>query len=225
MKSRFLTLAAAAIMFAIPSLAAAQNAVATGNVNVRIGPGTQHPVIGSLPAGAPVMVRGCVRGYAWCDTQFGGLRGWVSGSYLAGYEGYRGRSFVDIAPALGIGIIAGTIFSNTYDRGYYYDRHGYNDSRRWSGHSSRESRRYSHSSRESRGPSHSSRNSRGSSHSSRESRGYSHSSRESRGSLRAVAAAAHGHSRGQPAQPLIRPSCRFTARRCPASAPVRRLPA
>ncbi len=175
MKSRFLTLAAAAMMFAVPSIAAAQNAVATANVNMRVGPGTQHPVIGSLPAGAPVTVRGCVRGYAWCDTQYGGMRGWVSGSFLAGHSGqYRGRSFVEIAPALGIGIIAGAILGNIgNDR---YDRHDARESRGyWNRHSDRESRGYwggRHSDRESRRWSHSSRESRArfSDHSTRDSR-------------------------------------------------------
>lgn len=112
MRLRLLTVAAAAAFLALPGIAEAQNAMATADVNMRVGPGTQHPVIATLPAGAPVTVRGCVRGYSWCDTSYRGTRGWVSGRYLAGAEPrYRGRALADIGPQLGIGIIAGAVFS------------------------------------------------------------------------------------------------------------------
>ena len=111
MRSRFLTITlAAAFLAAIPVIAEAQNALTTGNVNMRVGPGVQHPVITTVPRGASVYVRGCVRGYSWCDTQWGPYRGWVSARYMtATYPRYRGRPFAEVAPALGIGIVAGII--------------------------------------------------------------------------------------------------------------------
>jgi uncharacterized protein YraI len=111
MKSPILIAAAAAMFIAVPGFAEAQNAVTTGNVNMRIGPGTNHPVITTLHRGASVHVHGCVRGYSWCDTSYRNVRGWVSAGFLVStHARYRSRQFREVAPAIGIGIVAGTIF-------------------------------------------------------------------------------------------------------------------
>jgi uncharacterized protein YraI len=60
-------------------LAAAASAVATTDLNVRAGQGTNHPVIGVLPAGAAVDVRGCADG--WC--------------YVSEYGGYASARYLD----------------------------------------------------------------------------------------------------------------------------------
>lgn len=58
-------------LFAQP--AAADPALATGDVNMRTGPSTNAPVILLIPGGSNVEVLGC--GYGWCEVVFGGRAG------------------------------------------------------------------------------------------------------------------------------------------------------
>jgi uncharacterized protein YraI len=58
--------------------AMAAPAVTTGDLNVRAGQGTSHPVVGVLPQGTVVDVRGC--GDGWCFVPE--LGGYASASYL-----------------------------------------------------------------------------------------------------------------------------------------------
>ena len=51
---------------------AATVAVATANVNMRAGPGTEYPVVATIPAGSPITAWGCVADYSWCDVTWGG---------------------------------------------------------------------------------------------------------------------------------------------------------
>ena len=83
-----------AALTALPGAAeAAVNAFATGNVNMRTCGSTSCPRITTIPVGAPVVIYGCTGGYGWCDTQYGGTRGWVSGRYLqATAPGYASPS-------------------------------------------------------------------------------------------------------------------------------------
>jgi uncharacterized protein YraI len=60
-----------------------REAVTTGAVNMRAGPGTRFPVVTTIPAGAIVGVYGCVQDYSWCDTGWGNARGWVSSRYIS----------------------------------------------------------------------------------------------------------------------------------------------
>jgi len=72
-----------------PGIASAQavaQAVVTVNLNVRAGPGIGYPRIAALPPGAGVAILGCDPNQ-WCDIAWGGLRGWVSGQYLAPADG------------------------------------------------------------------------------------------------------------------------------------------
>ncbi|WP_051402436.1 SH3 domain-containing protein [Lutibaculum baratangense] len=64
------------------SAALAHPGVTTGTVNMRIGPGTQHPVVIAIPVSQPVTIVGCLSGSAWCDVVWAGHRGWVSASYI-----------------------------------------------------------------------------------------------------------------------------------------------
>jgi uncharacterized protein YraI len=72
------TTASRAMQFTVPA------DVSAGHMNVRTGPGTNHSLIGSVPAGATVASERCVprddgiRGADWCFVNYGGLRGWVS---------------------------------------------------------------------------------------------------------------------------------------------------
>jgi len=60
--------------------ALAQDAVTTGAVNLRAGPGTQFPRVTTLPAGAGVDITSC--NGAWCRVVYRGMTGFVSRNLL-----------------------------------------------------------------------------------------------------------------------------------------------
>src|SRR5687768_16339688 len=68
---------------ALPGLALAQTAaVATTDLNIRSGPGPQHPVIGSIEANGQVTINGCIDGSKWCTVNYNGTEGWAYSDYL-----------------------------------------------------------------------------------------------------------------------------------------------
>ena len=71
---------AAAALLATSVSAFAAPAYATGNVNVRSGPGTQYSRVDALVRGQQVDVQQC-RG-SWCYVVKSGPDGWVSSNYL-----------------------------------------------------------------------------------------------------------------------------------------------
>lgn len=99
---------AALALFALAAPAAAQGgpaiAYATANLNMRAGPGTNYPVITTLPQGGGVTVFGCTANFAWCDAAFSNVKGWVSGKYLSygGQGAYYGRPIPHSAPYIGV---------------------------------------------------------------------------------------------------------------------------
>src|ERR1700730_2525469 len=99
---KLLTFGLASVLLVVPFAASAQEAYTTRSVNVRAGPDTSYPVVGSLGAGAPVEVFGCIDDWSWCDVGFGYDRGWVYAPYL-NYV-YQGRRvpFYTYAPTFGI---------------------------------------------------------------------------------------------------------------------------
>lgn len=104
----------------------AATALVTTSLNLRTGPGTGYPVITSMPNGALVDVRGCVRGYNWCRVDWRGYDGWASASYLAMQSGpYRGRVYSNYGAEIGIPLIAGAIIGGALlsDHDHYYYRH------------------------------------------------------------------------------------------------------
>ncbi|MFC0407411.1 SH3 domain-containing protein [Roseomonas elaeocarpi] len=112
-----------------PALAAP--GFATGNVNLRAGPGTAYPQVTVLGAGQPVEIFGCLEGYNWCDVGANGTRGWVAGSYLQYvYEGQR-VLVPDYGPRIGLPIV-GFAFGDYWGR-YYRGRSWYADRDRWGG--------------------------------------------------------------------------------------------
>lgn len=98
----------AVILLAGVATAAAVPATVTTDLNVRSGPGTNYPVIGTLQGGTTVDVNGC-RG-SWCRV----AGGWASGNYL---DGTGGR--VAVAPR------ADYAYSPGYDDYGYADRSYY----------------------------------------------------------------------------------------------------
>lgn len=78
-----LLLATAFVALGLSSTAAlAHPAVTTATVNMRIGPGTQHPVMVAVPISQPIVIMGCLPSAAWCDVVWAGYRGWVYASYI-----------------------------------------------------------------------------------------------------------------------------------------------
>lgn len=69
------------VLMATATSAFAAQAVATGNVNVRSGPGTGYGVVTALRRGDAVEVTGCQGG--WCYVEKRGPDGWVSANYLS----------------------------------------------------------------------------------------------------------------------------------------------
>src|SRR5829696_3152994 len=63
-----------------PALAAP--GVTTTSVNLRAGPGTNHPSIRTLPAGTAIDMGECEDSGSWCAVTVDGRSGFVSGRYL-----------------------------------------------------------------------------------------------------------------------------------------------
>ena len=73
--------AAASALVLSAGAAAALPATAETPLNLRAGPGIRFPVVGTVPPGATVDVRGCTRG--WCRVGFHGERGFARRIQLA----------------------------------------------------------------------------------------------------------------------------------------------
>jgi len=106
---------AASALVLSASAANAVPATAETSLNVRAGPGTQYEVVGTIPAGGTVDVRGCTGG--WCQVNFRGERGFASRSYLAMAGGPGPAVGVTVAP--GYAYSDGPYYDDYYDYGYY----------------------------------------------------------------------------------------------------------
>lgn len=75
-----------ASLFAGMTLSGAAMAQTTASVstdlNVRSGPGVQHPVIGAIGSGDEVNVVGCIESANWCEVSSDSISGWAYGDYL-----------------------------------------------------------------------------------------------------------------------------------------------
>ncbi|TKT76759.1 SH3 domain-containing protein [Aquamicrobium sp. LC103] len=111
----------------VPGIAAAAtSAVVTTDLNIRTGPGSGYQRFGTIPAGYEVTVYGCLSGYNWCDVNFGGDRGWVSGKYLAYLgERYYRRPISSVGVSIGLPIVGFEPYD--YHRRYYVGRPWYRD--------------------------------------------------------------------------------------------------
>ncbi|MEM5583660.1 SH3 domain-containing protein [Roseibium sp. AS2] len=96
----------AVALTALPAAAQSRPAIAytTANLNMRAGPGTNYPVIATVPRGGGVTVFGCTADFRWCDAAFVNMKGWVSGKYLSyGGDGiYYGRPLPSAGIHLGV---------------------------------------------------------------------------------------------------------------------------
>nr|WP_205931901.1 SH3 domain-containing protein [Rhizobium leguminosarum] len=114
-----------------PAIAEAAEGYSTANVNMRAGPSTRYPAVAVIPAGSSVEIRGCLSDVNWCDVEFYGGRGWVSGQYVqALYQQRRVYVGPQYYRPLGIPMIRFSV-DNYWDR-YYRNRDFYRDRDRWS---------------------------------------------------------------------------------------------
>jgi uncharacterized protein YraI len=130
-KNLFVKIAAAGLLMLAPAIAQAAEGYSTANVNMRAGPSTRYPAVAVIPAGSSVEIRGCLSDVNWCDVEFYGGRGWVSGQYLqALYQQRRVYVGPQYYRPLGIPMIRFSV-DNYWDR-YYRNRDFYRERDRWS---------------------------------------------------------------------------------------------
>jgi len=77
--------------------ALAAPAVTLTDVNLRAGPGTDSPVVITVPAGSMVDVLGCDAG-GWCSVRYGNFAGYMSQAYLGNAGPYGPPPPVAYAP-------------------------------------------------------------------------------------------------------------------------------
>jgi uncharacterized protein YraI len=80
----------------VVSAAVAAPGVASGNVNMRTGPGTGYSIITTIPVGAPIEVFECG---SWCKVGYAGTQGFVSANYVgSGYTDPAPRAYYEPVP-------------------------------------------------------------------------------------------------------------------------------
>ena len=104
------TVMAAAAFLLSAGAAAAAPAVAEAPINLHARPTVGSPVVGAVPAGATVDVRGCT--HSWCRVVFGGEFGFAARRLLA----LAGGPAVVAAP----GYVYDEPYYDSYDYGYDY---------------------------------------------------------------------------------------------------------
>ncbi len=116
-------------LLAAPTVAFAQDAIVTTDLNMRAGPSTSFPVVDVVPGSTPVDIHGCVAGYSWCDVSADGNRGWVYSGYLS----YAARGsyvpLVEYVSEIDVPIISFSVGS--YWDTYYRGRPWYGERSRW----------------------------------------------------------------------------------------------
>ena len=85
MRNNLMLSGAAVVLLSFSGAALAQSSVAaTSDLNVRSGPGPQHPVVGMIGAGETTTLNGCLENSKWCAVATSGGEGWVYSDYLTG---------------------------------------------------------------------------------------------------------------------------------------------
>ena len=116
-----------ALSAAVASLAmigAAQGqTIATANtsLNIRSGPGPEHPIIGSMGPNRRAMIVGCIEGSLWCQVNFRGLQGWAYSQYMTLNPGTTREVVVtDTAP-----LVTSMVPTATYSAPAHRDAYAY----------------------------------------------------------------------------------------------------
>jgi hypothetical protein len=114
MRMKLVALAAGAALMAGTGIASA--ATVTGDLNLRAGPGTNYPVIDTMPAGAHVSIRNCTGG--WCRVAFRGQTGWASDNFLASGTRTYTTTRTYVRPSYTV-VEPGYAYAPDYDYGPY----------------------------------------------------------------------------------------------------------
>lgn len=114
------SIAAAVIVLGASIAAEARPVLVTADLNVRTGPGTQHPSVGVIRGGSTAEVGRCFQG--WCEIAWGGLRGFSSQAYLDGFGPPPAPTYVAPPPPA------------YYGPRPYYNPYYYNPYRPWRRH-------------------------------------------------------------------------------------------
>jgi uncharacterized protein YraI len=130
---RILAIAAAA-MLAGSTLASAQEAFTTSDVNMRAGPGSRYPVVTTIPSDREVIIHGCLSNWDWCDVSWRRNRGWVFSDYLEALYRNRRIGFDEYRTYIDVPFVS---FSFGYWDRYYRDRPWFDDWDRWGDHGDR----------------------------------------------------------------------------------------
>lgn len=121
--------AACAALIALPAAAWGQDGEVTTDVHMRAGPGTDYPVVTTIPGGRDVDVYGCVSSHDWCDVGWANRRGWVFSDYIE-YD-YDDR-LVPLPDYYGrIGLPTLSFSFGSYADQHYRGEPWYNDRDRW----------------------------------------------------------------------------------------------
>jgi len=126
---RILALAATA-MLAGATMASAQEAFTTNDVNMRAGPGNRFPAVAMIPEDANVYIHGCLSNWDWCDVSWRRARGWVFSDYLEAYYHNRRIGFDEYRDYVDIPFVS---FGFGYWDRYYRDRPWFDQWDRWGG--------------------------------------------------------------------------------------------
>jgi uncharacterized protein YraI len=127
---RILSIATFGYSFLTTISAFAADGYVTGDVNLRAGPDAGYPSVAMLSDGAPVVIEGCVDGWAWCDVVAGADRGWVAGNFLQ--EEYQGQRVLVPQYGVQIGIPIVSFEFGSYWDTYYHNRPWYGQREHWS---------------------------------------------------------------------------------------------
>lgn len=82
-KSLIAGVSALAAVIAAPTIAMAVEAVAVTDLNMREGPGSQYPIVGTIQNNGQVEIMGCLEQGSWCQVNWQGTQGWAYSEYLA----------------------------------------------------------------------------------------------------------------------------------------------
>lgn len=125
-------LAVATLMAALGIAAAhaAEPGFATVKVNLRTGPDTDFPSIGTIPEGERLHVEGCLHDKSWCDVRWGQERGWIYGEYVDFDQSGKMVPLPDYgAKYFHVPLV--TFAARDYWNRYYVGRPWYADRDRW----------------------------------------------------------------------------------------------
>lgn len=106
--------------------AAAQQAYATRQLNLRAGPDRGYPLVATVAPGYRVYVNGCLDDYRWCDVTAGASRGWAYSKFIEYPYQNRRLSIYDNGPTLALPIIPfilGSYWNDHYRSRPFYNRY------------------------------------------------------------------------------------------------------